>query len=149
MSLQAELWPASDARQPDACQRAALGLATGSADRLREMRETSKWLHAGRRWRMSPTLAQVNHCRHWWVNVSTLMRAHGWRVEIYETPTMEGCWTAVWRTGGHEVCGAGIDPYYAAVTAAAIAKRKAKHYQFWEPSFKLNTESRDAGRRSL
>jgi hypothetical protein len=31
MSLQTELWPASDARQPDTCQRAALGLATGSA----------------------------------------------------------------------------------------------------------------------
>lgn len=34
MSLQAELWPASDVHQPDACQRAALGRASGSADWL-------------------------------------------------------------------------------------------------------------------
>lgn len=97
------------------------------------LEETAKWLMSGKRWPMSPTDQQVKHCIYWWPHVVKLMDAHGWWPECVENG-LTG-YVVTWRLGEsteYEVAQGAPQAHYAAITGAAICRRKARYYGLWK-----------------
>lgn len=97
------------------------------------MNETAKWLFKGRRWPLGPSRRQHEHCLYWFPAVERIMAKHGWQFS-WEQSEQFGfvvTWTLL-RAPEHIVNGCGSSAPYAAITSAAICRRKARYYGLWQ-----------------
>lgn len=98
-----------------------------------QLNETAKWLFKGRRWPLNPSDRQHAHALHWWPRVAQIMRRHGWQLSWKEEEHLG--YVVTWtlqRAPEHHVSGCGPSAPYAAITSAAICRRKARYYGLWQ-----------------
>ena len=103
------------------------------------LRETSRWMHSGRRWPLNPTDAMVRHCEYWWEPVARMMRAHGWwhalsdwNLPGYDEPIG---WVITWHhrnDGIYKLSQGACSAHYAGICGAALVRRKARYYGIWK-----------------
>lgn len=99
------------------------------------MDETARWLFKGRRWPLNPSERQHQHALHWWARVAQIMRRHGWELSWKEDDHLG--YTVTWTLSHapeHHVSGCGPSAPFAAITSAAICRRKARYYGLWQNS---------------